>query len=281
MAKQTKKKTEETPESEVSEVAENPWEQAEGQTPAEETEMQKALEAEDEPAAAGEEPVAEEEESVEDPIFRVAELENEAADLKDKLLRALAETENVRRRALRDRQEAAKYGIANFAREMLGVADNLRRALDHVDGDVRKDNEAIESLAAGVEMTERAMLDALERFGVKPIEAMGQKFDHNFHEAMFEAPDPTKPNGTVIQELEKGYTLAERLLRPARVGVSKGGPAANGEPKPADAPAPKPEAVDSPEEKVAAKDQRAAYEKRTDAQAESGEAKGGQIDENL
>ena len=262
MSKKSTKNLEETPETEAEEIQqqpENPWNNVKAQAPGEED-----LDADDTEGEAGSEEV------VPDVLLRVAERENEAAELKDKLLRALAETENVRRRALRDRQDAAKYGIANFAREMLGVADNLRRALDHVDAETRKENEAIENLAAGVEMTERAMLDALERFGVKPIEAMGQKFDHNFHEAMFEAPDPTKPAGTVIQELEKGYVLADRLLRPSRVGVSKGGPAEVVE-----------ETAEMPEEKTAAKDQRAAYEKQSDAQAESGESKGGQLDEEL
>ncbi|MBT3358057.1 MAG: nucleotide exchange factor GrpE [Rhodospirillales bacterium] len=250
----------ETEAEEIIEQPENPWNNVKATAPGEED--TEADDAESEVEA---------EEAAPDPLARVAELEAETAELKDKLLRALAETENVRRRALRDRQDAAKYGIANFAREMLSVADNLRRALDHVDADVRKENEAIENLAAGVEMTERAMLDALERFGVKPIEAMGQKFDHNFHEAMFEAPDPSQPSGTVIQELEKGYMLAERLLRPARVGVSKGGPAAAAVEEPAE-PA---------EEKATDKEQRAAYEKQSDAQSESADAKGGQLDEEL
>ena len=252
---------EETETDETPEQAENPWNNVTAQEPGEG----------DADADADEDADANEVVDL-NPLLRIAELENEAAELKDKLLRALAESENVRRRALRDRQDAAKYGIANFAREMLGVADNLRRALDHVDAEARKESEAIENLAAGVEMTERAMLDAMERSGVKPIEAMGQKFDHNFHEAMFEAPDPTKPSGTVIQELEKGYMLADRLLRPARVGVSKGGPAAVVEPSEPSEPA---------DDGVAAKDQRAAYEKQSDAQGESGDGKGGQLDEEL
>ncbi|MBC8157831.1 MAG: nucleotide exchange factor GrpE [Rhodospirillales bacterium] len=266
MAKKSTKDLEETSETEAEEIIEqpqNPWNNVTATAPGDEDSNKDDDEAE-----------AEEEDAGPDALLRVAELENEAAELKDKLLRALAETENVRRRALRDRQDATKYGIANFAREMLGVADNLRRALDHVDADARKDVEAIENLAAGVEMTERAMLDAMERFGVKPIEALGEKFDHNFHEAMFEAPDPTKPSGTVIQELEKGYVLADRLLRPARVGVSSGGPAAVAE-EPAE---PTDEKAD---ETAAAKDQRAAYEKQSDAQGESGDGKGGKLDEEL
>lgn len=203
---------------------------------------------------------------------RLAELEAENNDLKDKLLRALAETENVRRRGQRDREEASKYAISGFAREMVVVADNLRRALEHVAPDARQKDELLESLAAGVEMTERAMLAAFERFGIRPVEALGQKFDHNLHEAMFEVEDPSQPAGTVVHEMEKGYVLDDRLLRPARVGVSKGGPRqANGGA----------ETAPSPDAKAAAKEQRAAYEKQTDAQGETAGSKGAKIDEKL
>jgi len=155
---------------------------------------------------------------------RVPELEAEVGALKDKLLRAMAETENVRRRTQREKEDASKYAIANFAREVLDVADNLRRALDSIEEGARADNAALDSLATGVEMTEREMLGAMERVGIRPIEALGKRFDHNYHEAMFEIPDPNQPNGTVLQEVQTGYTLGERLLRPSRVGVSKGGP---------------------------------------------------------
>lgn len=170
---------------------------------------------------------------------RDAELEAEVASLNDKLLRALAEMENVRRRADRDKEDTAKYAVANFAREMLNVADNLRRALETIPPEARDKDETLKNLYVGVEMTERAMLGALEKFGVKRIEAMGQRFDHNLHEALFEIEDTAKPAGTVLQVLEAGYTIAGRLLRPAKVGISKGGPKA--EPRPdakADAEAP-------------------------------------------
>ncbi|MBE0562762.1 MAG: nucleotide exchange factor GrpE [Ochrobactrum anthropi] len=203
---------------------------------------------------------------------RLAELEADAADLRDKLLRALAETENVRRRGQRDREEASKYAISGFAREMVVVADNLRRALEHVAPDARQKDELLESLAAGVEMTERAMLAAFERFGIRPIEALGQKFDHNLHEAMFEVEDPSQPAGTVVHEMEKGYVLDDRLLRPARVGVAKGGPRqTNGGT----------EAAPSPDAKAAEKEHRAAYEKQTDAQGETAGSKGAKFDEKL
>lgn len=161
---------------------------------------------------------------------REAELEAEVAGLNDKLLRALAEMENVRRRADRDKEDTAKYAVANFAREMLSVADNLRRALDTIPADARDKDETLKNLYVGVEMTERSMLGALEKFGVKRIDAMDQRFDHNLHEALFEIEDATKPAGTVLQVLEAGYTIAGRLLRPAKVGISKGGPKA--EPRP-------------------------------------------------
>ena len=150
--------------------------------------------------------------------------EQQVEELNDKLLRALAEAENVRRRAEREKLNAAKYAITNFAREVLGVADNMKRAMASVDSEARKKDPALEQLMVGLEMTEREMLSTFERFGIKPIEAMGEKFDHNLHEAMFELDDTSKPAGTVMQVVEAGYVLNDRLLRPAKVGVSKGGP---------------------------------------------------------
>ncbi len=194
------------------------------------------LEAEEtEPAAAEDETVeAEAEEEIpdepEEAVEREAELEAEVAEIRDKLLRALAETENVRRRAVRDREDAHRFAITGFAREMLTVTDNLRRALDSVPAEARADNEVVDSVVVGVEMTERAMLTAFEKCGIKPIDAMGQKFNHNLHEALFEIEDKDQPAGTVVQVLEAGYVLNDRLLRPAKVGVSKGGPREAAEP---------------------------------------------------
>ncbi len=165
------------------------------------------------------------------PSPREAELEAELARLNDRLLRALAEGENMRRRAERDRDEAIKYAVSEFAREMLAVADNLRRALDAIGEEQRKTDEALNTLAIGVEMTERALLAVFERFGIKRVEALGQPFDHNFHEALFEIEDKEKLAGTVVQAVESGYTIHNRLLRPAKVGIAKGGPKAGpGEP---------------------------------------------------
>ncbi len=145
----------------------------------------------------------------------------EIADTKDKLLRALAETENVRRRAERDRGEASKYGVAAMAREFLDVSDNLRRALDSVPPEEIAKNEALKTLTEGVAMTERTLLAVFERHGIRKIEPMGEKFDYNFHQAMFEVPDPVNPPGTVVQVMQPGYLIHDRLLRPAMVGVAK------------------------------------------------------------
>jgi molecular chaperone GrpE len=156
-----------------------------------------------------------------DPSIKLVELEAEVADLKDKLLRAHAELENFRRRAEREREDTAKYAVAKFARDLLSVADNLRRAIDTAPKD---GGEALQTLLSGVEVTERELLTVFERHQVKPIEALGARFDANFHEAVMEIPDPSKPAGTIVQVMAPGYTIAGRLLRAAMVGVAKGGP---------------------------------------------------------
>ena len=152
---------------------------------------------------------------------RLAKAENEAADLKDKLLRALAETENVRRRAEREAQNAGKYGIERFARDLLDVADNLRRALASVP-EQQANDELTRTLLAGVAATERGLLAAFEKHGIRRLDPKGERFDHNFHQAVFEAENTGKPAGTVIEVLAPGYLLQDRLLRPAMVGVAKG-----------------------------------------------------------
>ena len=152
---------------------------------------------------------------------RVAELEGEVAALKDQLLRALAETENTRRRAERDREEAAKYGVAGFARDMLNVADNLARAIEAVPAEAREEDARLQSLSEGVEMTMRELATALERHGIKRIDPTGEPFDHNFHQAMFEVDDAEQTPGTVATVLQPGYVIHDRLLRPAMVGVVK------------------------------------------------------------
>ncbi len=148
------------------------------------------------------------------------------AELKDQVLRARAETENVRRRAAREKEDASRYAMANFARDMLGVSDNMHRALDAVPEDARGGDDAMGSLWQGVEMTERELLAALERHGIKRLDPVGEKFDHNLHQAMFEVPGADAEPGTVVQVVQAGYVIGERLLRPAMVGVAKAAPAA-------------------------------------------------------
>ncbi len=150
---------------------------------------------------------------------RVAELEAELAEMKSKWMRAVADEQNVRRRGEREKQDALKYGVTNFAREMVSVADNLRRALESAAEEL-KDSD----LVKGVEMTERELQAAFNKAGIKRIEAQGQPFDHNLHQAMFELPDPSQPAGLVGQVMQDGYVIHDRLLRPSMVGVTKGGP---------------------------------------------------------
>jgi molecular chaperone GrpE len=150
-------------------------------------------------------------------------LEKEVAELKDKLLRALAEAENIRRRGEREREDTAKYAMSSFARDMLPVADNLGRALAALGPEVRGKDPSLDSLIAGIELTDRELTAVFERHGMRRIDPLGEKFDHNFHQAMMEVEDPTKPSGTVVQVLQAGYVLRDRLLRPAMVAVAKGG----------------------------------------------------------
>jgi molecular chaperone GrpE len=163
----------------------------------------------------------------------VAQLAREAAELKDRLLRTLAEMENLRRRTEREVVDARTYGVTNFARDILAVADNMERALKALDDEIREKADAgVKALLDGVELTERELIKAMEKHGVRKLEPQGQKFDPNLHQAMFEIPDESVPAGTVVQVMQPGYTIGERVLRPALVGVSKGGPKAQA---PADA----------------------------------------------
>jgi molecular chaperone GrpE len=159
------------------------------------------------------------------PEERAAALEGELAEMQDRLLRALAETENVRRRAQRERADAEKYGLVKFAGDLLSVADNLRRALDSLP-EVEAGDDRTKSLLAGVAATERELLAAFERHGLKRIDPKGERFDHNFHQAVFEVESTGRPTGTVVEVLQPGYVVHDRLLRPAMVGVAKGGPQA-------------------------------------------------------
>jgi molecular chaperone GrpE len=154
-----------------------------------------------------------------------AELAKEAAELKDRLLRTLAEMENLRRRTEREVADARLYGVTNFARDIVGVADSMERAMKALDDGLReKADDGVKALLDGVELTERELLKVLEKHGVTKLEPEGQKFDPNMHQAMFEMPDPSVPAGMVTQVVQPGYKIGERVLRPAMVGVSKGGP---------------------------------------------------------
>jgi molecular chaperone GrpE len=150
-------------------------------------------------------------------------LENQT--LKDDALRAVADMQNLRKRTQREIQDAKTFSVSSFAKDMLGVADNLRRTIEAApkaeDGAA---DENLKALLEGVEMTERSMLSALERHGVKKLDVMGKKFDPNFHQAMFEVPDTETPNNTVVNVVQDGYVIGTRVLRPAMVGVAKGGP---------------------------------------------------------
>jgi molecular chaperone GrpE len=152
-------------------------------------------------------------------------LRAENGDLKDQLLRLAADMENLRKRTARDVHDARAYSVANFARDMLSVSDNLKRALEAIPADVLAEGDAgFKSLAEGVEITERSLMSALERHGVKKLDPLGQKFDPNFHQAMFEIPNADVPQNTVVQVAQSGFVIGDRMLRPALVGVSKGGP---------------------------------------------------------
>ncbi len=162
-------------------------------------------------------------------LDKIRRLEEELADVKDKMLREAAEVENIRRRSQKDREDAKKFSIASFAKDLLDVNDNFSRALDAAPKNRDELDDHIKSLLEGIEATQRAMIRAFERNGIKEISPIDEKFDPNLHEVMFEVPTPDKEDGTIIQILETGYTLNDRLLRPARVGVSKNSDKPDGE----------------------------------------------------
>ncbi len=160
-----------------------------------------------------------------EPFTEIENLITENNALKDKVLRTMAEMENLRRRTEREVADAKSYGVTSFARDMLTFGDNLRRALDNVPAEEREMSSlALKSFVEGIELTERDFLSRLARHGVKKIEPQGQKFDPNMHEALFEVPDPSAISGTVLQVVESGYAIGDRCLRPAKVGVARGGP---------------------------------------------------------
>ncbi len=154
----------------------------------------------------------------------VEALTKEAAESRDKMLRTLAEMENLRKRTSKEVSDARTYGITGFARDILDIADNLQRALDAVPAEAKASADpGLKALMDGVELTERSLLNTLEKNGVKKFDPSGEKFDPNFQQAMYEVPDASVPSGTVVQVVQAGYMIGERVLRPALVGVSKGG----------------------------------------------------------
>ena len=160
-----------------------------------------------------------------DPNAVVEALQTEVASLKDRVLRTMAEMENLRRRTEREVADAKSYGVTSFAREMVSAVDNLQRAVASVPADAKSEaSPALQSFIQGIELTERDLLSRMARFKVQPIETVGSRFDPNRHEALFEMPDESVPSGTVVQQVETGYVIGDRVLRPAKVGVSRGGP---------------------------------------------------------
>ena len=164
-------------------------------------------------------------------LAELEQLRAENAELREKILHGLADMENLRRRTEREKQDAGKYAISKFAQDIVGVADNLARAIQSLGSDTEAHNaETVSNLISGVEMTDRELHNVLSRHGVTKLDPMGEKFDPNFHQAMFEVENKDVPNGTVTQVVQAGYQIGERVLRPAMVGVAKGGPKAEAAP---------------------------------------------------
>ena len=160
-----------------------------------------------------------------DPFAVLQNLQKENAEVKDRLLRTLADQENLRRRTEREVADARVYGVTSLARDLLSLADNLARAIDNLPAEVLATAEGpFKALIEGVDLSAKDFLAILNRHGIKKLDPAGEKFDPNLHQAMFEAPDPNVPSGTVTQVMQSGWTIGERVLRPAMVGVSKGGP---------------------------------------------------------
>ena len=158
------------------------------------------------------------EDTIKEPVEALGE---QVSELKDQLLRSVAELDNYRKRAEREKEQLRKFGIANFAKDLLSVADNLRRAVESGPSDLEGADESVKNLIVGVEMTEKELLNAFEKNGVRKIDPAGEKFDYNFHQAMFEVETDKEKPGVVMQVLQPGYAIEDRVLRAAMVGVSK------------------------------------------------------------
>jgi molecular chaperone GrpE len=184
-------------------------------------------EAHEDQAAPAESPKAETPNNTADPSAQLGvDLEGllrENAEMRDRLLRTMADMENLRRRTEREKADTARYAISNFARDVLTVGDNLKRTIEHVPAEAAAQDPALKSFLDGVEITERELLNVLERHGVTRIDPLGQRFDPNCHQAMYEVQNPEVPEGTVVDVMQAGYTIGDRCLRPALVAVAKGG----------------------------------------------------------
>lgn len=163
-----------------------------------------------------------EEDALQEEALEEETQEEAAEELKEQLLRALAEAENIRRRAARDHEDARKYAVTSFARDLLSVADNFSRAMDVIaNEDTTTFPPAVQSMIEGIKLTKKELNGILEKHGVKKLNPMGEPFNHDYHQAIVEIPTPEQPAGTVVQVMQSGYTLHDRLLRPAMVGVAK------------------------------------------------------------
>lgn len=156
------------------------------------------------------------------PDEQIEQLQNDLLQARDRTMRALADAENTRKRAMKDREDAGKFAIAKFARSMLDFSDNFERAIEAIPQDIKETDERVKNVVEGIEAMQRELLGVFEQNGIKKIEPLDQPFDANFHEVMFETPIPGKSAGTIIQVIEAGYVLNERLLRAAKVGIAKG-----------------------------------------------------------
>lgn len=167
-----------------------------------------------------ESPIAEAEVDVRD--MEIALLKDEVAALKDRLLRTAADMDNLRKRAEREKAEATLYAATNFARDLLSVSDNMARALAAMSPEAKESaDEVTKNLLAGVDLTEKELLNVFQRYGIRKLLTVGEKFDPNMHQALFEVPTSEYPPGTVVQEVQSGFAIGERCLRPAMVGVAK------------------------------------------------------------
>ena len=155
------------------------------------------------------------------PEAQIMALQADLAEAKDRTMRALADAENTRKRAIKDRNDAGNFAIANFARDLLGFSDNFKRALEAIPADLKDIDPRLESVTEGLSAMRRELTSTFDRHGIQKIEPMDEMFDPNFHEVLFETPLPGKQNGQIIQVVEPGYVINDRLLRAAKVGLAK------------------------------------------------------------